>query len=128
MYTQLKLLIVEDNKELVDMYRDIFKDDFDVYVSYDGEEGLIKASNILPDIVVLDIEMPKMNGFEVLKALRENIQPDALVVIVSNRSEDESVKKGMDLGADDYLLKANHDPESVFRHVKKMYHKKQLEA
>jgi DNA-binding response OmpR family regulator len=119
-----KLLIVEDNRELIEMYRKLFQKDFEIYVSYDGEEGLIKAANILPDVIVLDIEMPKLDGFAVLKAIRANIKPDALVVIVSNLAEKENIDKGLALGADDYLVKANHDPVSVLNRVKELYAKK----
>lgn len=116
-----KLLIVEDDRELVDVYLKIFRKDFDIYVSYDGEEGLIKAANVLPDILVLDIDMPKLNGFAVLKAIRKNIKPDALVVIVSNLGEQENIDKGMKLGANAYLLKANYDPADILEKVKQLY-------
>lgn len=121
MNTLTKLLIVEDDRELVEVYRKVFQNDYDIYVSYDGEEGLIKAANVLPNIIILDIDMPKLNGFEVLKAIRANIDPDALVVIVSNLGEEENIKKGMKLGADDYLVKANYDPIGVFKRIKQIY-------
>ena len=121
MKNQPKLLIVEDDRGLVEMYRYAFQRDFDLYVSYDGEDGLIKASNVLPDILVLDILMPKLDGFSVLKAIRANIRPDALVVIVTNLDEQENIDHGMRLGADDYLIKANYDPISILRRLKELY-------
>ncbi|MFC1655581.1 response regulator transcription factor [Patescibacteria group bacterium] len=126
MDTLTKLLIVEDDRELVEVYRKVFQKEYDIYVSYDGEEGLIKAANVLPEIIVLDVDMPKLNGFEVLKAIRANIDPHALVVIVSNLGEEENIKKGMELGADDYLVKANYDPVGVLERVKQIHKEKKV--
>ena len=72
---KIKILLIEDEEMLANMYETKFKNEgFDIVKALDGEEGLKKAQEILPDFILLDIIMPKMDGFAVLKVLKENQQ------------------------------------------------------
>lgn len=78
-----------------------------VVYAMDGEEGLMVFENEKPDLVLLDIAMPKKDGFEVLEEIRKDLQSDVLVVIFSNSKDQEMVERANSLGVSDYLLKGN---------------------
>jgi DNA-binding response OmpR family regulator len=118
--TKQKVLLVEDEKMLADMYSTKFgMEGFDAHTAYDGEAGLAAAKEVKPDIILLDIIMPKLDGFGVLKALREDHAFDKTpIVLLTNLGQDEDMKKGKQLGATDYFVKANHTPAEVVAKVK----------
>ena len=100
----MKVLIVEDDKILSHTIYQCVKDTFDAEQAYDGEEGLMLAEQNIYDIIILDLMMPEMNGYEVLKNLRkENILTPVLILTAKDGLEDKV--KGLKLGADDYLVK-----------------------
>jgi DNA-binding response OmpR family regulator len=115
-----KVLIVEDEKMLADMYATKFTmDGFEPTIAGDGAEGLEKLKADKPDIVLLDVIMPKMDGFAVLKILREDKGLKELpVILLTNLGQDEDIKKGKELGATDYFVKANHTPAEVVNKVR----------
>lgn len=99
-----KVLIIEDEKPISDIIKfNLEKDGFQVEVAYDGEEGLEKIRTINPDLVLLDVMLPKMDGFEVLKRTRENNQVP--VVMLTAKEEEVDKVLGLELGADDYITK-----------------------
>ena len=104
----IKILIADDEDVVLEiMARKIASQDYEVITAKDGQEAWAKVVSALPDIIILDLNMPKMDGWAVLSQLRENPptkrwQP---VIIVSAQNEVESFKKGMDLEADHYLTK-----------------------
>ena len=105
-----KILLVEDDPMVVKMYqRKLNFEGFDLDLAYNGEEGLESLAKSRPDIILLDVMMPKMNGFEMLKIVKADpALKDIPVVILTNlgdRSED--VEKSKEIGADDYWVKAN---------------------
>lgn len=101
----MKLLVIEDEKLIRDLLIETFeKEGFDVETCPDGESGLATAQNGDWDLIVLDIGLPGMNGFEVLKALREGGSTTPLVVLTAMDSE-ENLVRGLDLGADTFLRK-----------------------
>ncbi len=114
------VLLVEDEKMLADMYATKFTmEGFDTHTAYDGQAGLDMAQRIKPDIILLDIIMPKLDGFAVLKNLRQ--EPDTKktpVILLTNLGQDEDIKKGQKLGATDYFVKANHTPAEVVNKVR----------
>jgi CheY-like chemotaxis protein len=89
-------------------------DGYDVHTARDGEEGLNKAGELSPDIIFLDIRLPKMDGFQVLQKLRNQPATKAIpVIILSNYSEKDLVEKGLRLGAHEYLIKAHTTPNKL---------------
>lgn len=99
-----KVLIIEDEMPISDIIKfNLEKDGFQVEVAYDGDEGLEKIRTINPDLVLLDVMLPKMDGFEVLKRTRENNQVP--VVMLTAKEEEVDKVLGLELGADDYITK-----------------------
>lgn len=99
-----KVLIIEDEKPISDIIKfNLEKDGFQVEVAYDGEEGFEKIKTLNPDLVLLDVMLPKMDGFEVLKRTRENNQVP--VVMLTAKEEEVDKVLGLELGADDYITK-----------------------
>ncbi len=125
MATKKKILLVEDEKMLSTMYSTKFiKEGFDLVPAYDGEEGLAKAKSEKPDLILLDIIMPKLDGFVVLKALKEDPELKNIpVLLLTNLGQDEDIKKGKELGANDYFIKANHTPAEVVDKAKSFFEK-----
>jgi len=119
------VLLVEDEKMLSSMYTTKFtKEGYNLIQAFDGEEGLTKAKNQKPDLILLDIIMPKLDGFVVLKALKEDpILKNVPVILLTNLGQDEDIKKGKELGADDYFIKANHTPAEVVEKVQSFFEK-----
>ncbi len=112
---KVKVLLVEDEKMLADMYTTKFTmEGFDAQKAYDGQAGVEAAKQFMPDIVLLDVIMPKVDGFAALKMLKEDPTTKNIpVVLLTNLGQDEDVKKGKQLGAVDYFVKANHTPAEV---------------
>lgn len=101
----LKILIIEDQKELADaLAQMLYNEGFITNAVYDGEAGLYEALTDTYDMIVLDVMLPKMNGFDILKAVRKN-NIDSAVLMLTALSQDEDKVKGFDSGADDYLTK-----------------------
>lgn len=111
----MKLLIVEDEKDLVSgMSRGLKKNDFEVEVAYDGIEGLRYIEENNYDCVLLDINLPGLDGLSLLKKVREKDQRTK-ILILSARSEVEDKVQGLNLGADDYLTKPFYFVELLAR-------------
>src|SRR3989344_735123 len=94
-----KILIVDDDDFLLDMYAMKFREaGFLVDIAKNGEEALGRAKEVQPDIMLLDVVMPKMDGFEVLRLIKEqNIVPNALIFILSNLGQKEDIERGLKL-------------------------------
>lgn len=116
-----KILIIEDEKILSDMYQEKFtRAGFKVSVAYEAEEGLILAKKVKPDLIILDILLPKENGISFLKKLRETPEGSSVVVVAFSNYDDREIKKeAFKLGAKDYLIKTNYTPEEVVNKIKK---------
>ena len=99
------VLIVEDEKNIVDIVRfNLQREGFDTLEAYDGEAGLALAREKHPDLVLLDVMMPKMMGFDVCRALRTE-GDNVPVIILTAREEEEDKVLGLEIGADDYITK-----------------------
>lgn len=122
---KIKILLVEDDPFLLSMYNTKFElENFKVVTADDGEKGLKLALKEVPDVILLDIMLPKMDGFEVLKALRADKKTNRIpVILLTNLSQKEKVKEGLSLGADDYLIKAHFMPSEVVEKIKKLINK-----
>lgn len=102
-----KILLVDDDKEIVEtLEARLIKEGYEVSTAYDGEEALVKIKEDNPDVVLLDLMLPKLNGFEVLKEIRQRFKDKwRPVIIISAQTELESVRKSYSLEADHYLTK-----------------------
>lgn len=98
-----KCLIIEDEEHIANAERMILESDFDVHVANNGKDGLEKANNLNPDLVILDIMMPGMDGFEVARELRKN-SFDGKIVMVTAKDQEHDEQHGMKT-ADDYIMK-----------------------
>jgi len=114
------VLLIEDDKMIIDMYTLKFNQEgYEVIQAEDGQTGLDLAKKVNPDVILLDIILPQMDGFTVLKSLKEDKAiKDVPVVLLTNLGQDGDVKKGLELGAVDYLIKANFTPAQVVDKVK----------
>jgi len=119
------VLIIEDEKMLSEMYKTKFEmEGFAVKQSFDGKDGLEKAKSGKPDIVLLDIILPKLDGFLVLKELKEDpAMKKTPVLLLTNLGQDDDIKKGKSLGADGYFVKANHSPAEIVEQVRRQLKK-----
>ena len=105
MNTQKTVLIVEDEKNIVDILRfNLQREGYETCEAYDGEDGLAKALSLNPDLILLDVMLPKMNGFDVCRALREKGE-SVPVIILTAREEEADKVLGLEIGADDYITK-----------------------
>jgi DNA-binding response OmpR family regulator len=108
----IRVLFVEDDPTVAQMYRlKLELDGYQVVMAKDGEEGLKLAARLKPDIIFLDIRLPKMGGLDVLEQLRQTSETKHTpVVILSNYGERELVDRGAKLGALEYLIKSQTTP------------------
>ena len=98
---------------------------FKVSVSEDGESGIEDAKRKHPDLVLLDVLLPKLDGFTVLKKLKEDAAlKDIPVILLTNLGQKDDVDKGLELGAEDYLIKAHFKPSETVEKVKAVLKKK----
>ena len=99
-----KILIVDDEKNIVDIIKhNLKKEGFNIIEAYDGERGLEMGLNENPDLILLDIMLPKMDGFAVCRKLRQSINTP--IIMLTAREEEVDKVLGLELGADDYITK-----------------------
>ena len=117
-----KILIVEDEQFIADMYKLKFTNEgYEVFVAYDGEEGLDMALKELPDMILLDVVMPRLNGYQVLGALKKHeLTKKIKVYILSNLGQNNEIEEGLKAGADGYFVKANLTPSQLADNVRKI--------
>lgn len=118
---KIKILLVEDDNFLREICaKKLLKQEFVVIEAINGEEALRKIKKTLPDIVLLDIILPVIDGFEVLKKIREYEETKQIpVIMLSNLGQKEDVQKAFDLGANNYLIKAHFTTEDIVNKIKK---------
>ena len=115
------IVLVEDDDFISEMYALKFKDGYDVHVARDGAEGLEMIKKVKPDLVLLDIILPQLDGFEVLERVKkEESVKDIPVILLTNLGQKQNVKKGLRLGAVDYVIKAHHTPSEVVVKIKQI--------
>src|SRR3989338_1858112 len=117
-----KILLIEDDSMLASMYQErLSEEGYEVTIAYDGEEALEKTA-VEPHLILLDIMLPKLNGFEVLKKLKENPKTRRIPVIIltnlGSKSANENRNLAIALGAADYLVKSFHLPNEVVDKIK----------
>lgn len=117
-----KILLVEDEEIMISLLeRKLRKDGYEVSVARDGLEGLEKMKEAKkPDLVLLDIVMPKMGGFEVMEKMKDDPELKKIpVIIISNSGQPVELDRAKELGAKDWLIKTEFDPQEVIDKVKK---------
>lgn len=124
----MKILIVEDDKFLSELISTkLTKEGFEVSIALDGETGLQKARAEKPGIVLLDILLPGISGFEVLEQIKKDADPaikNIPVLILSNFGQESKVQQGLSLGAVDYLVKANFTTGEIVEKIRAITGKK----
>ena len=118
--SKYKILIIDDDEFLLDMYSIKFRElGYNVEIAFSGAEALEKIKKGLePDAVLVDIVMPNMDGFEFLRQLNSGgLLKKSKKVVLSNLGQEEDIKKGKELGADDYIVKAYFTPMEVTKKI-----------
>lgn len=118
-----KIVIIEDEEILVDVLaKKLEQEGYAVTAAADGEEGVKLIERAMPDLILLDIIMPKMNGYEVLNVLQSKFGKDRMppVIIISNSGQPVEIDKAIQLGAKDYIIKAQFTPDEVVGKVNKL--------
>ncbi|PIP16814.1 MAG: response regulator [Candidatus Portnoybacteria bacterium CG23_combo_of_CG06-09_8_20_14_all_37_13] len=120
--TKIKVLIVEDDRFLRELLiRKLEGQGFIISTAVEGKEVLSKAKEELPQLILLDLILPGIDGFEVLKQIKEDSQINKIpVIILSNLGQQEEVEKGLKLGAADYLVKAHFTPDEIIGKIKEV--------
>ena len=118
----VNVLLVEDDAFLREICsKKLTKEGYTVYEAIDGEQALIGVESAKPDIVLLDIILPAIDGFQILNQIRSNKNKEIAkvpVIMLSNLGQDDDIKKAMDMGADDYLIKAHFTTEEIVEKIK----------
>ena len=114
------ILIIEDDKFLRELIvQKLIKEGYDAAEAIDGEEGIKKVKTAKPDLVLLDLILPGIDGFEVLTRMKENPSLVQIpVIILSNLGQKDDVERGLKLGAVDYLIKAHFTPGEIIDKIR----------
>ncbi len=116
-----KVLIIEDEEELIDLLqKKLIQEGYEVEIARDGEEGLAKIRSGKPDLILLDIVMPKLGGFEVLEVTSKDESIKSIpIIVISNSGQPVEINRAIELGVKDYLIKVDFTPKEVLEKVKK---------
>lgn len=123
-----EILIVEDDEDVMELIRyNLAKEGFNCDAAYDGQEGLKKAQGMLPDLVLLDLMLPEVDGLDVCKKLKNNPQTEHIpIVMVTAKSDEADIVTGLELGADDYVTKP-FSPKVLVARVRAVLRRKTTE-
>lgn len=115
-----KILVVEDDSFVIDIYNTkLTEEEYEVIEARNGIEAMKKLETIRPDLILLDIIMPYMDGVEVLKKIKKDEKLKTIpVILLSNLSQKEEINESLGLGADDYLIKSHFTPSEVLEKIK----------
>lgn len=117
-----KILLVEDDPFLMDIYATKLKEaGFSVEIAEEGDGALSKIKELRPDLVLLDIVLPHLDGWEIIRQIKSNPETkDLKVIILSNLGQKNEVEKGLKLGAEKYLIKAHYTPTEIVAEIKEL--------
>lgn len=115
-----KILIIEDDRYISKMYQlKLSLENYDVQVAENGRQGVDKVKEFMPNIILLDLLMPELDGFEVLKIVKsEDATKDIPVLIMSNLGQEDHIQKGLSMGAIGYIVKSQYTPSRVVEKIK----------
>jgi signal transduction histidine kinase/CheY-like chemotaxis protein len=123
------VLLVEDNDELRSFVKEILSEKFKVIEAVNGIDGIEKAKQFIPDIIVSDVMMPKMDGLEMLKNIKNEITTSHIpVILLTAKAEEKDIIEGLSLKADDYITKPFHKKELLYRIQNKLNFIKELQS
>ncbi|GMX58333.1 MAG TPA: response regulator [Candidatus Pacearchaeota archaeon] len=116
-----KILLIEDEELIIRLLsKKLAAIGYDVSLAMNGEEGLEKIKQIIPDLILLDIVMPRMGGFEVMAEMKKDEKiADIPVIIISNSGQPLELERAKELGAVDWLVKTEFDPKEVAEKIQK---------
>jgi len=124
-----KILIVEDDRALQNALVEILsKEGYETVSAFDGEEGIQKAKTEKPDLVLLDLILPKKDGYEVLAEIKKDQSDDIPVLILTNLEEIDNVQKALDLGARTFMVKSDFSLKDIIEKIKQNLSPQQLPA
>lgn len=114
-----KILVIEDDKFLRELItQKLLKEGYDVVEAVDGEKGVACLKKEKPDLVLLDLILPGIDGFEVLAKMKADpLMSKIPVIILSNLGQKDDIKKGLEMGANDYLIKAHFTPGEIIEKI-----------
>lgn len=117
-----KVLLVDDDQMIVDMYKlRLEQEGYEVLVTDKGSEAIRLAGEALPDIVLLDIILPEIDGFSILKSIKGEAATKKIpVLLLTNLSQESDQAKGKELGADGYFVKSQHTPSDMLYEMRKI--------
>ncbi len=117
-----KILLVEDDPFLIDIYSTkLGEAGFKVFIVKDGEKVLETAKSNKPNLIILDIVLPGVDGWQILKQIKqESGLKETKIIILSNLSQKEEIEKGLSLGADRYFIKSDYTPSQVLEEINKL--------
>jgi DNA-binding response OmpR family regulator len=123
-----KILIIEDEPGFRTIYKDFLESEgYEVVEAADGEKGLMLIKAEQPDLVLLDIVVPNLNGFEILKKVREEMETkDIPIIIFSVLGDKETIKKGLELGANDFAVKGFYSPGEMLSKIRALLTKSDI--
>jgi len=116
-----KILFIEDESALQETFKNLLgKEGYNVLSAFDGQSGLKLAKEEKPDLILLDLILPKVHGFDVLKELKKSSETKEIpVIVLTNLENPEHIGKVLELGATTYLVKAQYSLEEVLGKIKK---------
>ena len=117
-----KILLIDDDKIFLKIFRDTIRQDrnevYEVTTTTGGKEGLIKIQEDRPDLIVLDLKMPGMDGIDFLRELKkENFDPQIPILISSNFSDMEKIGEGIELGVKGYVVKSDYSLDGIIKYI-----------
>jgi len=117
-----KILLVEDDALILKMLSEqLSHAGYEISMAQDGEEGINKTHELAPDLIILDLTLPKIDGIEVLAKIKADpVTSNIKIFILSNNNQDETIKRALKLGVDDYMIKVNFTPEEIVGKVDKV--------
>jgi two-component system, OmpR family, response regulator VicR len=114
-----RILIIEDDRALQGALNEMLaQENYETIIALDGEDGLQKAVVEKPDLILLDIILPKKNGYEVLSELKNGPQKDTPVLIMTNLEEIDDIQKALDLGAKTFMIKSDYSLKDIIQKIK----------
>ncbi len=124
-----KVLIIEDDLVLSDMYKlKLEKEGFEVKQAIDGFEGIVVLENFNPDVILLDIMMPSMDGFETLSTIKNQTSSLSKIIMFTNVIDKEKIEEAKKNWADDYVIKSDTNPSDIVKKINKVLEKSKKET
>ncbi len=122
-----EIVLIEDDQILAKvLFEELKESGFEVQQAFDGEAGLALVQSVKPSLVLLDLVLPKKHGFDVLAELKKSpATKDIPVIILTMLGQDEEIKKGLKLGANDYIVKSQHAVAEIIEKINQFFSKEQ---